>query len=102
MKWKKVDPKRFEGKTFELAPQSRIESAGQLADEFMFEIFDFDAGDYLITDESSLADYTEFGSSDTSPFWKLIKVKYDINPEDSRSEKLVDIFDAISARRHTQ
>jgi hypothetical protein len=79
-----------------------VEAAGQLADDFMFDIFDFDAGDYLITDESSLADYTDIGSSDSSPSWKLIKDKYRVSPEDCRSDKLVDIFDAIVARKSTQ
>ena len=102
MTWKKVDPKKFEGAKFELAPTTRVEAAGELADDFMFEIFDFDAGDYLITDEADLHDYTDVGSSDIEPLWNKITEVYGITSEDSKSTRLVDIFDAISLRANPQ
>lgn len=99
---KKVDPKRFEGKKIEFASTGRVEAAGELADDFMFEIFELDAGEYLITDESSLSDFTAFGSSDVDPLWKLIEVKYRIDRTDASSERLVDIFEAIILRDQVQ
>lgn len=102
MKMKKVDPKKFEGKKIEFASTDRIEAAGELADDFMFEIFEFDAGEYFITDESSLSDFTEFGSSDVDLLWKRIEAQYHIDRTDVASERLVDIFEAIILRDQVQ
>jgi hypothetical protein len=102
MKMKKVDPRRFEGKRIEYASYNRVEEAGELADDFMFEIFEFDAGEYLITDESSLSDFTEFGSSNTDPLWKTIEARYRIDRTDVASERLVDIFEAIIRREQVR
>ncbi len=102
MKMKKVDPKRFEGKKIEFASMERVEAAGELVDDFMFEIFEFDAGEYLITDESSLSDFTDFGSSNVDPLWKLIEAQYRIDRNDVASERLVDIFEAIILRDQVQ
>ena len=87
------------GMTVEYASVARVEAAGSLAHEFMFEIFDFDAGDYLVTDESSLSDFTEYGSSDVQPFWTLIEAHYGVGQGDADSDLLVDIFEAIIAKR---
>lgn len=65
-------------------------------------MFDFLPGDYLITDESTLRDFAEFGSSDTSPIWSHITETYMVNKSDVLSEKLVDIFAAIQRRRNVQ
>jgi len=102
MKMKKVDPKKFEGKKIEFASTARVKAAGDLADDFMFEIFEFDTGEYFITDESSLSDFTEFGSSNVDPLWKLIEAQYRIDRTDVASEKLVVIFEAIILRDQVQ
>jgi hypothetical protein len=65
----------------------------------MMEVFDFLPGDYLITDESSLRDFTDFASSDTSPIWCRIAEIYRIEEADAPSEQLVDIFAEIQKRR---
>lgn len=98
----KVTSGPYKGKEIEFAPVSRVEAVGQVADEFMFEIFEFEADDYFITDESSLADFTEFGSSDTAPLWKLVDENFGICPADVGSEMLVDIFETIIAKRNLQ
>lgn len=98
----KIKSGPFKGKEIEFASVNRVEAAGEVADDFMFEIFEFDAGEYLITDESSLADFTDYGSSDVEPLWKLVQARYGVGPADARSDKLVDIFDAIIARRNPQ
>ncbi len=102
MKMKTVDPKKFGAKKIEFASTDRVEAAGELADDFMFAIFEFDAGEYLITDESSLSDFTEFGSSNVDPLWKLIEAQYRIDRADVVSERLVDIFEAIVLRDQVQ
>jgi hypothetical protein len=68
----------IKGKTVTYAPTDRVEEYRQIVDEFMMEVFDFLPGDYLITDESSLRDFTDFGSSDTSPVWRRITEIYRI------------------------
>ena len=92
----------FKGKTVEFASSERIEEFQRIADDFMLEIFDFVPGEYLITDESSLRDFTHMGTSDTSSIWSLINKIYAIERSDAASEKLVDIFAAIQARRSVQ
>ena len=84
------------------ARTDRIEEFRRVADDFMMEIFDFLPGDYLITDESSLRDFTEFGSSETSPIWHRITELYAFGRADVPSEKLVDIFAEIRARKGVQ
>jgi hypothetical protein len=62
----------MQDKKIEFASSDRIEEFRRVADDFMLEIFDFVPGEYLITDESSLRDFTEFGSSETAPIWSRI------------------------------
>ena len=92
----------LKGKTIAYASTDRIEEVRRVADDFMLEIFDFLPGEYLITDESSLRDFTEFGSSETSPIWSRITKLYAIGRADVPSERLVDIFAEIQARRNLQ
>ena len=68
----------------------------------MVEVFDFLPGDYLITDESGLRDFTDFASSDTSPIWRRIAEIYGIDETDVPSERLADIFAEIKKRRSIQ
>ncbi len=92
----------FKGKKVTYAATDRIEDFRQLASDFMAEVFDFLPGDYLITDESSLHDFAEFGSWDTSPIWTRIIEIYAIGKADVPSEMLVDIFAEIQSRRTLQ
>ncbi len=92
----------FKGKKVTFAATDRVEDFRKLAGEFMAEVFDFLPGDYLISDESSLRDFTEFASSNTSPIWTRITEIYGIGKEDVPSEKLVDIFVEIQSRRNVQ
>jgi hypothetical protein len=89
-------------KKIEFACLDRIEEFRRVADDFMLEIFDFVPGEYLITDESTLRDFTEFGSSDTAPIWSRITKVYAIERTDVPSERLVDLFARIEARRNLQ
>ncbi|MEX2130148.1 MAG: hypothetical protein WD772_01570 [Pseudohongiellaceae bacterium] len=98
----KVKSGPHKGKEIEFASVSRVEAAGQVADGFMFEIFEFEAGDYLITDESSLTDFVEYGSADTEPLWKLVEANFGVSATDVGSDKLVDIIETIIAKRNPQ
>jgi hypothetical protein len=92
----------FKGKKVTYASTDRVEEFRKLAGDFMMEVFDFLPGDYLITDESSLRDFTELASPDTSPIWFRINEIYAIGRADVPSERLVDIFAEIQRRRNPQ
>ena len=92
----------LKGKAITYASTDRIDEFRRVADDFMLEVFDFLPGDYLITDESSLRDFTDFGCSETSPIWSRIAKLYAIVRADVPSERLVDIFAEIQARRNLQ
>lgn len=92
----------LKGKTVEYASSERIEAVRRIAEDFMLEIFDFMPGEYLITDESTLRDFTDMGTSDTSPLWNCITEAYAIDRGDVPSEKLVDIFTFIEVRKNVQ
>jgi hypothetical protein len=92
----------LKGKKIEFASSERIEELRSVADDFMLEIFDFLPGEYLITDASSLRDFTDMASADTSPIWRLITERFAIERTDVPSEKLVDVFAEIQARKSVQ
>ena len=93
---------RFKGKKVSFAPTDRIEAFAQLADEFMERIFDLEPGEYLISDESDVRDFTEMGSSDTADVWKRIDEAYGVVSADVRSGRLVDILSQVARRRSRQ
>ena len=70
---------RFKGKKITFASTARVEECAQLASEFMEEIFDLVSGQYAISDESDLRDFTDLGSSDTSELWARIKGIYGVD-----------------------
>jgi len=93
---------RFRGKKVTFASTERIEEFAQLTDEFMEQIFGLEPGEYLITDESDVRDFTEMGSSDSSQIWKRIDKVYGIVSADVRSGRLVDILTEVAQRRSQQ
>jgi len=97
-----VSKGRFKGKRIEFASTGRIDEFAHIANEFMDKIFQLGPGDYLISDESDIRDFAEFGSSDTSQIWDRIRDAYGIEQPDVRSGRLVDIFAEISLRRNVQ
>ncbi len=99
---KRITRGRFAGKKITFASTERIEEFTQLATDFMGQVFDFLPGEYLISDESDLLDFTEAGSSDTSEIWKQITEIYGISLSDVESERLVNIFLEITRRRNLQ
>lgn len=99
---KRVTRGRFAGKKITFASTELIEDFRQLASDFMGQVFDFLPGEYLISDESDLLDFTGMGSSDTSEIWKRITEVYRISLADIDSERLVSIFAKITQRRNLQ
>jgi len=99
---KRIARGRFAGKKITFASTERIEEYRQLASDFMGQVFDFLPGEYLISDESDLLDFTEMGSSDTSAIWMRITEVYGVSLADVESERLVNIFTEITRRRNMQ
>jgi hypothetical protein len=93
---------RFKGKKITFASTARVEELAQISSEFMGEIFDLLPGQYAISDESDIRDFTEMGSSDTSEIWTRIKEVYGVGNSDITSSRLVDIFVEIARRRNPQ
>ena len=89
-------------KKITFASTERVDEFGQLASEFMDEIFELLPGEYLISDESDIRDFTDFGSSDTSDIWKRIKDFYGFEQSDVGSGGFVNIFAEIARRRNIQ
>ncbi len=67
----------FKGKKIEFAPTTGIDMFREIAEDFMRRIFGFAPGDYLITDESSLFDFTGVNEMDLSNIQKkrMIRLK---------------------------
>jgi hypothetical protein len=93
---------RFKGKKITFASRARVEEFAQVASEFMEDVFDLLPGQYAISDESDIRDFTEMGSSDTSEIWTRIKEVYGVDANDVASGRLVDIFVEIAQRRRPQ
>jgi hypothetical protein len=89
-------------KKFALSPIDLVEAFQEIADRFMLEIFELEPGEYIITDESDIRDFTSFGISDTGPIWRLVVDAYGLSRDDVGSERLVKIFQTISERRRLQ
>lgn len=99
---KRISRGRFKGKRITFASTARIEDFTVLTNEFMEEIFELLPGEYLISDESELRDFTEMGSSDTADVWRQIKAIYGVEALDVGSEVLVNIFTEIVRQRNLQ
>lgn len=93
---------RFKGKKITFASTARVEEFAQVASEFMGEIFDLLPGQYAISDESDIRDFTELGSPDTFHIWTRIKEVYGVDHSDVASGRLVDIFVELARRRNPQ
>ena len=95
------DRRPIKSRKITYAQTDRIEAYAKLAEEFMEDIFDLMPGEYFITDESDIRDFTELGSSDTSAIWKRIDEVFGV-ASDVVSGRLVDVLDAITRSRNVQ
>jgi hypothetical protein len=92
----------LKGKRVSYAPTNRIEDYAALAREFMTCVFELDPGDYLISDESEVSDFTVSGAWDAAATWQRIEEIYGIGGADVPGGRLVDILAAIAGRRRVQ
>ena len=82
----------FKGKRIELAPTTGIDIFLEIAEDFMRRIFGFEPGEYLITDETSLCDFTGVHEMGLSNIQKKIQVVYHLDVSDVASGNLLTIF----------
>ena len=100
--WKRVPAGTFDGKRITFASTERVEACHEIAAEFMRTIFDFEPGDYAISDESDILDFMSFDEWDIDEVWSRIERNYGISKAGVGSECLVRIFEAIGAKRGTK
>lgn len=89
----------FKGKKIELASTAGIDMFEEVAEDFMLQIFGFEAGDYLITDESSLHDFDGIDDMELADIHEKIRSVYALDVSDLESGKLLEIFIRIHERQ---
>lgn len=72
----------------------------KISDEFMKKIFDLAPGEYLISDESSLYDFTGLDELDLTDIQKKIRDVYDLDISDIESGNLLDIFKRLHNKKY--
>ena len=90
----------FKGKKIEFASTTGIEMFFEIAEDFMQRILDFEPGDYLITDESSLWDFTGRDKQEIDEIHKKIREVYDLDVSDIPTGNLLEIFRRIHRRTY--
>ena len=88
----------FKGKKIEMASTAGIGMFERIAEEFMLTIFGFEAGDYLITDESSLRDFVGVDELRLTDIQQKIRGVYGLDVSDLKSGNLLEIFVKIHER----
>ena len=92
----------FKGPKITVADTSRVDAHSAIATSFMSEVFDLLPGDYAISDESELRDFTAFDSRETSHEWTRIEELYGFTRQEAGTECLAAIFERIAAKKNTQ
>ena len=90
----------FKGKRIEFAPTTGIDLFREVAEDFMRRIFDFEPGDYLISDESSLSDFTGVEDMALRDIQQKIREVYDVDVSDLASSNLLEIFARLHYRKY--
>jgi hypothetical protein len=86
----------FKGKRIEFSPTTGINRFRAISEDFMNRIFGLEPGEYLISDESSLYDFTSFDEMELHYIHKKIQEMYNIDVSDIKSKNLLEIFRKIS------
>ena len=90
----------LKGKKIEFSPVTGVEMFIDIAEDFMRRIFDLNPGEYLISDESSLSDFTAFDENHGVAVKSRVEREFDIIIDDMNSDRLLDIFMAIHKRTY--
>jgi len=87
----------FSRKKIELASTTGIDKFEKIAEDFMRRVFDLGVNDYLITDESSLWDFTP--AADLSDVHRKIRQEFGLDPSDLNSTRMIEIFGKLQDQR---
>ncbi|MDI6809050.1 MAG: hypothetical protein QME66_08740 [Candidatus Eisenbacteria bacterium] len=90
---------RFKGKRIEFAATTGVDMFREIADEFMQKLFQLEPGDYLISDESSLHDFTGLGVK-RQDIESMIMELYAVDVSDLESGNLLEIFARIQRAKY--
>lgn len=90
----------FKGKRIEFAPTTGIDMFREVAEDFMRRVFDFEPGAYLISDESSLFDFTGVEEMELKDIQQKTREVYDVDVSDLASGDLLEIFTRLHDRRY--
>ena len=90
----------FKGKRIEFAPTTGIDMFREVAEDFMRRVFDFEPGAYLISDESSLFDFSGVEEMERKDIQQKIREVYDVDVSDLVSGSLLEIFARLHYRRY--
>ena len=90
----------FKGKKVQFAPTTGIDMFLEIAEDFMRRIFAFEPGEYLVTDESSLFDFTGVEEMELSAIHQKIQEVYDLDVSDIPSGNLLEIFMRLHRRTY--
>ena len=89
----------LKGKKIDFAPTTGIDRFFEISEEFMKKIFDFELREYLISDESSLNDFTGLDEMELSDIQKRIQDVYDIDVSDIESGNLLEIYTRVHHKK---
>ena len=90
----------FKGNKIEFASTTGVDMFRRIYEEFMKKIFDFVPGEYLISDESSLYDFTGLDEYDLNDIQKRIRDVYSLDVSDIESGNLLEIFEIIHNQKY--
>ena len=90
----------FKGKRIEFAPITGINRFREISEDFMNKIFGLKPGEYLISDESSLYDFTGLDEMELPDIHKKIQEMYNIDVSNIMSRNLLEIFRRISENKN--
>jgi hypothetical protein len=85
----------LKGKRIEFTPSTGLAMFSEIAEDFMRRILQFELGDYLITNESSLLDFVGANDLELSAIKKKIQSIYGLDVSDTGSGNLLEIFARI-------
>ena len=86
----------LKGKKIEFAPATGISRFRAISEDFMNKVFGLEPGEYLISDESNLHDFTGLDDVELPDIHKKIQEVYTIDVSDIKSKNLLEIFKRIS------
>lgn len=82
----------LKGKRVELAPTTGVIALEAIAEDFMLQIFGFEAGEYLITDLSSLHDFVGVDAMKAHNIHAKVRAVYGLDLADLPDGNLLEIF----------